>query len=82
MSGCCSQHNTSIQNTEKMYWLQVSTISDSHDQVKHKTYIYTGDQRSYKGPLSDAVAFGLQNRGGQLEIYIYIHAYTVTGTIP
>lgn len=66
MGGCFSQHNTSIQNTEKMHWLQ--SVSESHDQVKHTTYIYTGDQRNDKGPASNAEALGMQHREAQQEI--------------
>jgi hypothetical protein len=65
-----------------MYWLQVSAVSESHDQVKHKTYICTGDQRSDKGSAGDAVTLGMQHREAEQEIYIYINAYTVIGIIP
>jgi len=51
-----------------MYWLQVAAVSESHDQVKHTTYIHTGDQRSDKGPASNAVALGMQHREAQQEI--------------
>jgi hypothetical protein len=61
-----------------MYWLQVSAVPESHDQVKHKTYIYTGDQRSDKGPASDAVALGMQQREAENEIYIYVHMHILS----
>jgi len=66
---------TASVNTTQQFKIQrkctgykVSAVSESHDQVKHTTYIYTGDKRSDKGPASNAVALGMQHREAQQEI--------------